>query len=222
MFAVIKNILSSENINWGILLSTSFFLLLGIIYFIRRYTNLELNQRQNVRNAAENSDFQHLQIEIHVQINLQRKTFVITPNEIIGAFINSKIKPLINNQNAHLIFQGQILDSTKPFSHYQNRITQGSVLLCQIIEGQSHYDEMHSGNEENNMNYNDEKSVSAFALLMHLMIFLLTLFLIFCYNSYREIFDKVTIRLIQFMLVNWVVFFSDSISKLILYRKIVY
>ena len=91
MFAVIKNILSSENINWGILLSTSFFLLLGIIYFIRRYTNLELNQRQNVRNAAENSDFQHLQIEIHVQINLQRKTFVITPNEIIGAFINSKI-----------------------------------------------------------------------------------------------------------------------------------
>ena len=62
MFAVIKNILSSENINWGILLSTSFFLLLGIIYFIRRYTNLELNQRQNVRNAAENSDFQHLQI----------------------------------------------------------------------------------------------------------------------------------------------------------------
>ena len=230
MLATLKSFLYSDNINWGILCTTSIFLIMGIVFFIRRFSNLELRQGGNFRprqsgQSNNNSDFQNLEdeLEIQVQINQERKHFTIRKNENIGSFINTKIKPLINNQNANLIFQGLILDHTKPFTYYQHRMINGSVLLCQIIRGESNNAHHNSDDQDNNNSQIiDNQGVSAFTLLLHLMILSITLFLIFCYQTYREIFDKITIRLIQAILIVWVIFFSESISKLILYRKIVY
>lgn len=230
MLASLKSFLYSDNINWGILCTTSLFLIMGIIFFLKRLYNLEVRQEGNFRSrqngqSNDNSGFQNLEdeLQIQVQINQERKHFTIRKNENIGSFINTKIKPLINNQNANLIFQGLILDHTKPFTYYQHRIVSGSVLLCQIIRGENNNAHHNSdGHDNTGSEIIDNQSVSAFTLLLHLMILSITLFLIFCYQTYKEIFDKTTIRLIQAILIVWVIFFSESISKLILYKKIVF
>ena len=56
MLAVIKNILSSENINWGILLSTSFFLLLPAILALAIKKNNYAEKSGHCRVSSKGKD----------------------------------------------------------------------------------------------------------------------------------------------------------------------
>ena len=238
-----------ENMNLELLIPTLFFMILGFIYFIFRLRRLrqpinndnendyinnnnEANHNNNqnnnnINNNINNNNNNERIFHITIQMERERHNFDIKLSDNIGQFVVQKIYPLTNNRNVYLFYQGQILNQTQPFSFYEHRITDNMVILCKIREnnnrGQNnnHYDD-NINERENEQLRNDPRSVSIYSIFTHIFIMFIFGFLIFSYKSFNEIFTKQTIRMVQILGIIWALSFSNSLSKLIFYKKISY
>lgn len=218
-----------ENINWQLFLTTSLIFIVSLIYFL--YRNYHLlddipNNNQNSNNQNINSQNQQNEndfIDLEIQFDEERKEYKINKNEYIKDFVNREIKPFNGNHEVYLFFQGQILDQNKQFKFYEHRFVENAVILCKIRQNQNNYYNRNHYNDENNYQQivNDPKSVSLYTLITHFIILIMFLFLVFSYQTFKEIFTSTTVKLIQIISIIWVIYFSDSLSKLIFYRKIV-
>ena len=238
----------TENINFELFIPTIFIMLLSFIYFFfrlrrlrqpinidnendNRNINNNINQRNNQNNninnnANENNENDRI-YHITIQMERNRHNFDIKLSDNIGEFVTQKIYPLTNNRTVYLIYQGQILNQSQPFSFCEHRITDNMVILCKIREnnnrGQNnnHYDD-NVNERQNEQLRNDPTSVSIYSIFTHIFIMIIFGFLIFSYKSFKEIFTKQTIRMIQILCIIWALSFSNSVSKLIFYKKISY
>ena len=229
-----SSLINSESINIPILISTVTVICISTYYFLRHYSsisdvissmNSEQSQHQQQQSQSNNdvNNNPSQTINIYIQIQQERKPFTVNTSQKIKEFISTNIQPLLNNQNATLIYQGQVLNANKTFNYYSNRISNGSVLLCRVSQyNHQHNDEQESNEESNNNVYNDRKSVSIYSLLCHGMFLIVAIYLIFCYKNYKQLFTSKTLKMFQIMLVIWAIIFSDCVAKLICYKKIVY
>ena len=238
----------TENMNIELFITTIVFMILGFIYFIYRlrrliqpinldnenYNDNNINNNninnednrnnENNRNINNNERIYH----ITVQIERSRHNFDIKLSDNIGQFVINKIYPLTNNRSVYLLYQGQILNQSQPFSFYEHRITENMVIICQIRESNNnaglnnnHYNDNIREREQEQLR-NDPRSVSIYSILTHFFIIIIFGFFIFSYKNFEEIFTKKTKRMIQFLCIIWALSFSNSATKLIFYKKISY
>ena len=219
------------NINWQLFLTTSFIFIVSLIYFLYRnyhlLDNLPFNHNQNENeninnNNNPNQSNQNDFIDLEFQFEEERKEFKINKNEFIKDFVNREIKTINGNHEVYLFFQGQILDQNKQFKFYEHRFVENAVILCKNRTNQNNYFNRNHYNDSNyNEIVNDPKSVSLYTLITHFIILIIFLIIVFSYKTFNEIFSKTTIHLVQIMSIIWVIYLSDTLSKLIFYRKIV-
>ncbi len=220
----------SGNINWQLFITISFIFILSLIYFFYRnyhlLDNLPFNQNQNenqnINNNNPNQSNQNDFIDLEFQFEEERKEFKINKNEFIKDFVNREIKPINGNHEVYLFFQGQILDQNKQFKFYEHRFVENAVILCKNRTNQNNYfNRNHYDDSNYNENINDPKSVSLYTLITHFIILIFFLIIVFSYKTFKEIFSKTITHLVQLLSIIWVIYFSDALSKLIFYRKIV-
>ena len=217
------------NINWQLFITTSFIFILSLIYFLYRnyhlFDNLPFNNNQNENQNINNNPNQSNQndfIDLEFQFEEERKEFKINKNEFIKDFVNREIKPINGNHEVYLFFQGQILDQNKQFKFYEHRFVENAVILCKNRTNQNNYFNRNHYNDSNyNEIVNDPKSVSLYTLITHFIILIFFLIIVFSYKTFKEIFSKTIIHLVELLSIIWVIYFSDALSKLIFYRKIV-
>lgn len=241
----------TENINIQLLLTTIIFMAIGFIYFfyrLKRLTqplNIEDNLNENTnannnihnQNNVDNNNNNNINrsnnnnertYHIIIQIERDRHNFDIKINDNIGQFIREKIYPLTNNREVYLFYQGQLLNQTQNFSFYEHRLSDNMVIICKIRENHSrrnlnnnHYNDSMDERTQEQLR-NDPRSVSIYSIYTHIFIIIILSFIIFSYKSFREIFTKQTIIMIQFLCIIWALSFSNTISKLIYYKQIAY
>lgn len=242
----------TKNINIELLITTAVFMVAGFIYYIYRlrrliqpvnienennnnHVNNNANDNINIQNNINNKSEENNNINeneriyhITIQIERERHNFDIKLSDNIGQFVREKLYPLTNNRNVYLFYQGQILNQTQPFSFYEHRITENMVIICKIRENNNdgrfnnnHYDDNIREREQEQLR-NDPKSVSIYSIFTHISLMIIFGFIIFSYKKFEEIFTKKTIRMIQFLLIIWALSFSNSVTKLIFYKKISY
>ena len=240
----------TENMNVELLITTFIFMILSFIYFIFRLKrlfrpiNLEnessnnninhndssINRQNNNNNEANNNINDNERIyHIIIQIERSRHNFDIKLSDNIGQFVRNKIYPLTNNRNVYLFYQGQLLNQSRTFSFYEHRITENMVIICNIRENNNngrlnnnHYDDNNLRERQQEQMRNDPESVSIYSILIHFFIIIIFGFIIFSYKTFEEIFTKKTKRMVQFLCIIWSLSFSNSLSKLIFYKKISY
>lgn len=230
-----------KSMNKEFLITTVVFFIFGLIYYFFKIHNqatrelpdiIRISQRQQQQQQNQNDQRNHQEqhqsnsnnlepIEISVQINQERKRFTIEVTDNIGIFINTHLRPLTNNKNASLLFQGRQLNPALQFSSY-TAIKNGTVLLCIIRNSDIPENNSQNNNYNNSSNYLIGTSVSFYTLLTHGMILFLLLILIINYKSYKELFTRSTLIIIQFLGIFWAFFFSKTIATLYYYRKIAY
>jgi len=242
----------TKNINIELLITTAVFMVAGFIYYIYRlrrliqpvnienennnnHVNNNANDNTNIQNNINNKSEENNNINeneriyhITIQIERERHNFDIKLSDNIGQFVREKLYPLTNNRNVYLFYQGQILNQTQPFSFYEHRITENMVIICKIRENNNdgrfnnnHYDDNIREREQEQLR-NDPKSVSIYSIFTHISLMIIFGLIIFSYKKYEEIFTKKIIRMIQFLLIIWALSFSNSVTKLIFYKKISY
>lgn len=225
MFAYLIEIYKS--MNKELFITTAIFFIFGLIYYYVKIYNQALRhipdvirneewQQQQNRNEQQFQNNNSEPIEISVQINEERKRFTINLTDNIGNFINTHLRPLNNDTDSSLLFQGRQLNPLMSFSTYPS-ITNGTVFLCMRRNPNSQ-----ENNSDQSNNYPIGTSVSLYTLLTHGMIFLLFIVLIIHYKSYKELFTRSTLIIIQFLGILWAFFFSKTISILFYYKTIVY
>ena len=235
----------TENMNIELLITTFIFMILGFIYFIFRLrrlmrpVNLEneninnndvnINSQNNINNEVNNNVNSNERVyHIIIQIERSRHNFEIKLSDNIGQFVRDKIYPLTNNRSVYLFYQGQLLNQSQPFSFYEHRITENMVIVCNIRENNNnarlnnnHYDDNVRERQQEQLR-NDPTSVSIYSIFTHFFIIIILGFVIFSYKTFEEIFTKQTKRMVQFLCIVWALSFSNSLSKLIFYKKISY
>ena len=242
----------TEQMNIQLLITTGVFMILGFIYFIYRLrrliqpinrdhendnnninnnnvnvnnqNNINNNENRNINNNEHNEQIYH----IIIQIDRARHNFDIKLSDNIGQFVREKLYPLTDNRNVYLFYQGQILNQTQPFSFYEHRIIENMVIICKIRENNNnnrlnnnHYDD-NVNERQQELLRNDPRSVSIYSIFTHICIMFIFGFIVFSYKKFEEIFTKQTIRMIQFLCIIWALSFSNSVTKLIFYKKISY
>ena len=170
-----SSLINSESINVPVLISTVSVICLSTYYFLRHYASIphvvsnnnneqpqpQPQQQPNTNTNINNNPPQT--ISIYIQIQQERKPFTVNTSQKIKEFISTNIQPLLNNQNATLIYQGQVLNANKTFNYYSNRISNGSVLLCRVSQYNNQHNNEQDINEDLNENaYNDRRSVSIY------------------------------------------------------------
>lgn len=233
----------SENINFELLITTTIFILISLIYFFYRLKRLtqpinieDNNDYQNNNNVHhqnennninQNNNFERI-ISIIIQIGSSRHNFNIKINDLIGQFVRDKIYPLTNNKEVYLFYQGQLLNQNQRFSAYEHRLSDGMVIICNVREN-ANRNNLNNNHYNDNMEQrfqeqlrNDPRSVSIYSIATHIFIIFILGFIIFSYKTYKEIFTKQTIRMIQFLCIIWAFSFSNTITKLIFYKQISY
>ena len=234
----------SENINFEILITTIIFILISLIYFyyrLKRLTqpiNIEDNidyqnnnnnvQHQNVNNNINPNNDNEKTFNIIIQIGGSRHNFTIKINDVIGQFVREKIYPLTNNREVYLFYQGQLLNQNQRFSTYEHRLSDGMVILCNVRQNvnnnnlnNNHYNDNMEERFQEQLR-NDPRTVSIYSIATHIFIIFILGFIIFSYKTFKEIFTKQTIRMIQFLCIIWAISFSNTITKLIFYKQISY
>ena len=229
----------SENINYEILITTLFFIIIGILYFIhrlRRFGNTLTeteNNDANYSNINNNNNHENIHnqnniktINIIIQLERNRYNFTIKLTDNIGQFVREKIYPLTNNKDVYLFFQGQLLNQTQNFSFYEHRLSENMVIIGKIRENNNarnlntnHYNDNINERLQEQMR-NDPQSVSIYTLITHCVIIITLGFIIFSYKTFKEIFTTQTVRTIQLLTIFWAFYFSNAVTKLIYYRKI--
>ena len=239
----------TENINIQLLITTILFMAIGFIYFFYRLKRLtqplniddNLNENANDNNNINNQNNAHSNnnnnnninrnnnnnertFHIIIQIERDRHNFDIKINDNIGQFIREKIYPLTNNREVYLFYQGQLLNQTQNFSFYEHRLCDNMVIICKIRENvnRNNLNSNHYNDSINEQLRNDPRSVSIYSIYTHIFIIIILSFIIFSYKSFREIFTKETLIMIQFLCIIWALSFSNTISKLIYYKQISY
>ena len=103
------------------------------------------------------------------------------------------------------------------------------MIICNIRENNNngrlnnnHYDDNNLRERQQEQMRNDPESVSIYSILIHFFIIIIFGFIIFSYKTFEEIFTKKTKRMVQFLCIIWSLSFSNSLSKLIFYKKISY
>ena len=191
--------------------------------------NLNINANQSVNeNANNNMNNNERTYPIIIEINGIRHHFSIKLTDNIGQFVREKLYPLTNNRNVLLFYQGQILNQTQPFSFYEHRIIENMVILCRIRENNNdgrlnnnHYDDNIREREQEQLR-NDPRSVSIYSIITHISIMFIFSFIVFSYKKFEGIFTKETKIMVQILSIIWALSFSNSLSKLIFYKKISY
>jgi hypothetical protein len=243
LLSSIKDFLTNQ-INFQMLLITFLFFIIGFIYFynnLRNYensinnfdnnnninNNIPNNNNNNNDNNINNNNNNNDLIHIEIQIETNRHNFTIHKNDFISGFINTKIKPLVNNREVYLFYQGQLLDQNKQFNFYAHRLIENSVIICKVRQNinnnnfnQNHYSD--SNYEQNEYENDDPKSVSIYSIFTHIVIFIFFVMFVFFYKNMNELITPVTKNYIQICSIIWAVFLSQTISKVIIYKKIVY
>ena len=238
IFDYLKN--KSENINYEILITTLFFIVIGFIYFFYRlrrfghtltetenadatYTNINNNNNRHENNNNQNNI---RTVNIIVQLERNRYNFIIKLSDNIGQFVRQKIYPLTNNKDVYLFYQGQLLNQTQNFSFYEHRLSENVVIIGKIRENSNarnlntnHYNDSVNERVQEQMR-NDPQSVSFYTLITHGVIIVTLGFIIFSYKTFKEIFTTQTVRIIQILTIFWAFYFSNAVTKLIYYRKI--
>ena len=238
----------TENINLQLLITTLLFMILGFIYFIYRLKRLiqpinidvnneyehinnnnvnNNNNQNNIRNNDINNNYER-QLNIIIQLERDRYNFDIKITDNIGQFIREKIYPLTNNKDVYLFYQGQLLNQNQQFKFYEHRLTDNMVIICKIRENiggtnlnNNHYnDNMEERTQEQLRN--DPRSVSIYSICTHLCIIFMLGFFIFCYKTFKEIFTKQTLLMIQILSIVWAISFSNTVTKLVYYKIISY
>ena len=234
----IKDFLTGQ-INLQMLLITSLFFVFGFFYFynkLRNYENPENqsnnNYNNNVINNNNNNNNNHNNnndlIHIEIQIETNRHNFSIHKNDFISGFVNTKIKPLVNNKEVYLFYQGQLLDQNKQFNFYAHRLIENSVILCKVrqnINNNNYYNQNHysdSNYEQNDNENNEPNSVSIYSIFTHFIILIFFLMFVFFSKNMNELITPVTKNLIQICSIIWAVFLSQTLSKVIFYKKVEY
>ena len=246
MFEILKTL--KESINMELLITTLIFMILGFIYFIFRLRRLispiyqnnnyeegsnnnninqinESNSNQNVNNEDNNNQKLY---HITIQIGTAKHNFTINLKDNIGEFVKNKIYPLTNNRNVYLFYQGQVLNQSQKFEFYEHRLMDNVVIICNIRENEN-------GENRNNNHYNDNieeryqaqlrndpRSVSIYTIFTHLSILFIFFFIVFTYKNYKEIFTKQTLIMVQLIFIVWAFSLSNTITKLVYYKKISY
>ena len=245
LLSSIKDFFTNQ-INFQMLLITFLFFIIGFIYFYNNLRNYEnsinnFNNQNNINNnnnnnnnipnnnnnnSNKNNNNNDL-IHIEIQIETNRHNFTIHKNDFISGFINTKIKPLVNNKEVYLFYQGQLLDQNKQFNFYAHRLIENSVIICKVRQNinnnnfnQNHYSD--SNYEQNEYENDDPKSVSIYSIFTHIVIFIFFVMFVFFYKNMNELITPVTKNYIQICSIIWAVFLSQTISKVIIYKKIVY
>lgn len=224
-----------ENVNLEILTTTIVFMIISFIYFIYRLKNLapkinnELNNNQNNGNNNINTNNQNEKLfHIIIQIERSRYKFDIKINENIGRFVREKIYPLSNNREVYLFYQGQLLNQKEKFSFYEHRLSDNMVILCQIRQNVSkrnlninHYNDSMEDIEKEQLR-NDPRTVSIYSIFAHMFIIFILGFIIFSNKTFSEIFTKQIVRIVEIFCIIWAISFSNTITKLIYFKKISY
>lgn len=224
-----------ENVNLEILTTTIVFMIISFIYFIYRLKNLapkinnELNNNQNNGNNNINTNNQNEKLfHIIIQIERSRYKFDIKINENIGRFVREKIYPLSNNREVYLFYQGQLLNQKEKFSFYEHRLSDNMVILCQIRQNVSkrnlninHYNDSMEDIEKEQLR-NDPRTVSIYSIFAHMFIIFILGFIIFSNKTLSEIFTKQIVRIVEIFCIIWAISFSNTITKLIYFKKISY
>lgn len=224
-----------ENVNLEILTTTIVFMIISFIYFIYRLKNLapkinnELNNNQNNGNNNINTNNQNEKLfHIIIQIERSRYKFDIKINDNIGRFVREKIYPLSNNREVYLFYQGQLLNQKEKFSFYEHRLSDNMVILCQIRQNVSkrnlninHYNDSMEDIEKEQLR-NDPRTVSIYSIFAHMFIIFILGFIIFSNKTFSEIFTKQIVRIVEIFCIIWAISFSNTITKLIYFKKISY
>ena len=224
-----------ENVNLEILTTTIVFMIISFIYFIYRLKNLapkinnELNNNQNNDNNNINTNNQNEKLfHIIIQIERSRYKFDIKINDNIGRFVREKIYPLSNNREVYLFYQGQLLNQKEKFSFYEHRLSDNMVILCQIRQNVSkrnlninHYNDSMEDIEKEQLR-NDPRTVSIYSIFAHMFIIFILGFIIFSNKTFSEIFTKQIVRIVEIFCIIWAISFSNTITKLIYFKKISY
>jgi len=223
-----------QSINLTTLIPTFVCFGFGLFYYFYKFRNLRTSS-ENTRgprggnldllgenpenNLNQNFDDNITEIRIFVMIHSEKKSFRISRSTRINDFVKNDLKrnlPNFNeNQTLYLICQGRRLEESKRFSDYPI-IGIDTVIHCFITN---------SGNgAQRNLNIisNDENAVSIYTLLIHTIILLFIVTIIYCYKISKEIFNKVTLICLQFMIFVWAIQVSKCIAKLIVHKKIVF
>ena len=224
-----------ENVNLEILTTTIVFMIISFIYFIYRLKNLapkinnELNNNQNNGNNNINTSNKNEKLfHIIIQIERSRYKFDIKINDNIGRFVREKIYPLSNNREVYLFYQGQLLNQKEKFSFYEHRLSDNMVILCQIRQNVSkrnlninHYNDSMEDIEKEQLR-NDPRTVSIYSIFAHMFIIFILGFIIFSNKTFSEIFTKQIVRIVEIFCIIWAISFSNTITKLIYFKKISY
>ena len=224
-----------ENVNLEILTTTIVFMIISFIYFIYRLKNLapkinnELNNNKNNSNNNINKNNQNEKLfHIIIQIERSRYKFDIKINDNIGRFVREKIYPLSNNREVYLFYQGQLLNQKEKFSFYEHRLSDNMVILCQIRQNVSkrnlninHYNDSMEDIEKEQLR-NDPRTVSIYSIFAHMFIIFILGFIIFSNKTFSEIFTKQIVRIVEIFCIIWAISFSNTITKLIYFKKISY
>ena len=102
------------------------------------------------------------------------------------------------------------------------------VIICNIRENinRNNLNNNHYNDNIEEINQaqlrNDPRSVSIYSIFTHICILIVLGFIIFSYKTFKEIFTKQTLIMIQFLSILWALSFSNTISKLMFYRQICY
>ena len=186
--------------------------------------NINSNSNNNINNENNNIRKFH----IIIQIERERYQFDIKITDNIGQFVREKLYPLTNNREVYLLFQGQMLIQTQPFSFYEHRLSDNIVIICKVRENanpnnlnNNHYNDNIDERYQQQLR-NDPRAVSIYSIYTHLFIIFILGFIIFSYKTFKEIFTKQTILMVQFLCIIWALSFSNMVTKLFFYKKISY
>jgi hypothetical protein len=240
----------ADNINIQLLVTTLTFIVIGFIFFIRRLrrlgeplhndnnnlneninnnnNNINNNVNNNINRNMNNNNNNGRKYHIGIQIERNRHNFDICINDNIGHFVRDKIYPLTNNREVYLFYQGQLLNQSQNFSFYEHRLSDGMVIICQIRENNNrrnlnnnHYNDNMDERAQEQLR-NDPTAVSIYSIFTHIFIIFIISVIIISYKKFREIFTKQSKMMVEFLCIIWALSFSNTLSKLIYYKKISY
>ena len=199
---------------------------------INNNINNNINQNQNNINNNGNNNINNnnneRQLHIIVQLDRDRHNFDIKMTDNIGQFIREKIYPLTNNRDVYLFYQGQLLNHNQQFLFYEHRLSDNIVIICKVRDNigdanlnNNHYNDSMEERVQEQLR-NDPRSVSIYSICTHLCIIFILGFIIFCYKTFKEIFTKKTLLMVQILSILWAISFSNTVTKLVFYKQISY
>lgn len=212
--------------------------------------NIDDNNREDyplIEEILENSnnDIQEETLLISFKSNLNNDKITIsvqvnkTLQEILSTTINSKLSINLNTQKVMVIYMGRRIDLNQKINEVEGIMNESTIHLFITQKTQeeisnnnindyssNHNANDNSGNNRNNNRTNDhvalKNCVSYTSLKTNCFIFLIFCFFFYQYKLDKQILIKQALILIQILFVTWAWFFSRTVAKLIVYKKIIY